>query len=457
MDSNGNYVKKNNIGALGQLSVLTENGLTFSTPSYASSSNGENRISNPDAIFSYTKLITLVMEIEYYYSSNTPEQNIAKLSNQYYGINNALFTFENKVAFERTIPNSDDKFHLVNFGLKELPRNINRLSNLSKKQLAARGDENSIADNPSPFFIDHAQNKIDLGHLMFGLDGLIYSYADTGYNYKNFQITKSNDLTGYVADVFTAAAERRIFNQYGRQKLGRGKFYYPDVDDPNRFYDISASEADLYGDIDPFGIYRAWKFFKNPANFITYKLNNGIDSSTPLKLSFLLSYYYDPAYDATLPNKYPINANYKKRFFNFCVGYDGNGNLIDNPSANASNLVYQGFIEKNAALNKYEWAADIITHVSVEALRKRGETFAHFWYQKCINETYTGISLAVPYFYKLKSGELSKPVRFERPNQLSIIGDLSNAINQFTNPLELEFVMFKFLNYIKLEFNNEDS
>ena len=433
MDSNGNYVKKNNIGALGQLSVLTENGLTFSTPSYASSSNGENRISNPDAIFSYTKLITLVMEIEYYYSSNTPEQNIAKLSNQYYGDLNNRFSLVTKAAFERTIPDSDDKeIYSPPPSIVAEYRNLNKISKASLAILTSHADENSIGDNPSPFFKDADQNKIDLGHLMFGLDGLIYNYADTGYNYKNFQITKSNDLTGYVADVFTAAAERRIFNQYGRQKLGRGKFYYPDIDDPNKFYDISASEPDLFGDIDPFGIYRDWKYFSVPINYTAYKLANGIDADTSLKLSFLLSYYYDLAYDAALPNKYPINANYKKRFFNFCVGYDGNGNLIDNPSANASNLVYQGFIEKNVALNKYEWAADNLNHISVEALRKRGETFAHFWYQKCINETYTGISLAVPYFYKLKSDELSKPVRFERPSQLSIIGDLINAINQFT-------------------------
>lgn len=459
LDNNGEFKEKTDISQTGgNLFVNTDDGKTYCSIQTAALTNVNVKIkeSNAQSIFQYTNLIDYVKEIERI-NPESPEKTIARLSNYYYGFySNRADLFES-IALDRAVPHADDKGYTWD-GLF-VYNSIDGIDKNVKDVLTSNADENSIADNPSPYFIDPLGKKIDLGHLLYGLEGLIFDYVDTGYNYKNFQITKSNDLTGYVADVFTAAAERRIFNHYGLNKLGAGKYYYPNSDDPDRFYEISAPEADILSDVDPFGLFNALKYFNTGTNFSDYKQNNNLSQQIPLTFSFILSYYYDFNYDAqNFPLKYPIDANYQKRWLNFCRGFDGSGEVIQNPSSAPSSLVYQGFVEWNNTLSKYEWAADDITHVSVERLRARGEAFAHFWYQKCFSTAGTTIVLITSFWLflaALQEGTQDYKVRFERNGQLSITGDLSSQIGTDTDPTELEYVMFKFLQFVKVNFQNE--
>ena len=109
-------------------------------------------------------------------------------------------------------------------------------------------------------------------------------------------------------------------------------------------------------------------------------------------------------------------------------------------------------------MKKYIFLVANLNHVSVEALRKRGESFAHFWYQSITEATGTSVLLGspLPFPYLLKSGSDRFKVRFERNNIFSITGELNDHIGTFTDPSELEYVMTKFLSFLKLRFQSEN-
>jgi hypothetical protein len=137
-------------------------------------------------------------------------------------------------------------------------------------------------------------------------------------------------------------------------------------------------------------------------------------------------------------------------------------------------LINQGFIDETS----YLWLADDSNHESVSLLRKRGESFAHFWYQSknsfifgeaIITKKYEGYMppdydnpLSQGFYYDLlKRNSLDNIVRFERKGQLSLKQELSEFIENRTNvipsnvptdPEDLEFVMNKFLSFVKAEF-----
>src|SRR5690606_13133220 len=111
---------------------------------------------------------------------------------------------------------------------------------------------------------------------------------------------------------------------------------------------------------------------------------------------------------------------------------------------------------------KYIWVADDIVsgepHQSVKMLRKRAEAFAHFWYQFQYNQKAVGLVLLSDEiesngYIKLKKNNALKIIRFERPNKLTLNEPLNTYIDgMYTDNTELDWVLNKFLGYIKDKF-----
>lgn len=336
--------------------------------------------------------------------------------------------------------------------------------------LLSKGNENGIGDNPSPYIIDSFNKKIDLGHLLYGLDGLINDYNTTHANYKLLGIMSSNDLTGYVADVATAAAESRIYKNEKKNDTDLAtKFYYPINNDINRLYEISCPDADLYSDVDAFGLFNVYKFFTENPNHALIPVIKGKKIVT---IDFLFHYYYDPNFSVSNLTNYPIDANYKLRWLNFCRAYKAGDAVNSSSSSNA--LIYQGYVEN--VNGEYLWVADTPSngneHASISLLRKRLESFAHFWYQFTFNKKAIAGVLdnahfkgGVLYDALQRNSDQNNPIRFERVGQLSLPSKLSKYLeNQITNPsnaptspIEINEVMNIFLTRVKAEFNNEKS
>ena len=100
-------------------------------------------------------------------------------------------------------------------------------------------------------------------------------------------------------------------------------------------------------------------------------------------------------------------------------------------------------------------------HQSVKKLRKRAEAFAHFWYQFKHNENaiggvLSGGNLDLLIYPDLKKNNIDEKIRFERPNKLTLNEPLNTFIEgEYTDNTELDWVLNKFLGYIKDNFMEE--
>lgn len=431
------------------LFVYTADGVTYCTLRAANATGADLEIyerSPIHAVYSTEEYIEMVEHVEDKLGG-TAAQIISRIRNHYYGFWDGSYT---GTKFNLAIPSSP--WH----GLQEFDTNwgipVKKVlidQNIFNR-LTAHADENGIQDNPSPYIVDPANNKIDVGHMLYGLDGLIYNYASTGGGFRNFQIYRSNDFTGYIADVFPAAAESRMYKNNEQANLKEA--HWPTTNDIDRLYEIDAPLPDLYSDADAFGLYNAYKYFVIDGN--------PLPPGGSLTFSFLMAYYYDPYYDELDLINYPVDANYKRRWRNFCKKYDCT--TTTNPARVPEYYItqYQGFIEETfPGSGTYYWAADPPSHISREVLRRRAETFATFWYQSRV--AFAG---AQAQFFKglpnlLESGTSAKKVRFERDFSITASNETLNPASPYaiklgndTDPDEIDYLIDKFLAWVKAKF-----
>lgn len=300
------------------LFVVSYDAKSFATSRYAQQAGSYDVVQrNPNrAVYSVSEFIDMLKEIERVFDEPVAT-TVTRLRQHYYG----YYDYQTRPGEKDQgwFPKANIQQFALEMAIPMAPISNGLLGNVGMPyplidpdvyfKLIARADENGVADNPSPYLKepDSPLKKIDIGHLLYGLDSLINNYENTFWGYaENYGIKISNILTGSIADVFTPAAEARIYRNEQNYKIE--EFYYPDNLDYNRLYEISAPFADLYSDVDAFGIYNAWKFFTSGSNFIVYKQNNSIPANAQLTFSFLLNYYYDSGYDPdNLPLKYPID------------------------------------------------------------------------------------------------------------------------------------------------------
>jgi hypothetical protein len=446
--------------------VYTADSKTFCSFRTATQTGVDKNIKQRDpnrGVYSMSEFIEMLEEVERVYDEPVKD-TITRLRKYYYGYFDV--NTRNSINPKNDLVGTVLQNFLEN-AIPDAPAVFLGLIGVSEEiaiKLKSQADENGIEDNPSPYIIEPKTNKkIDLGHLLYGLDGLIHNYESTGIYFQRFGLKYSNDFTGYVADIFIASGEGRVYTNNHKDKLEG--FYYPDSYDLDRLYDISAPIPDLLSDVDPFGLYNAYTYFQ-----FDQSENDHLPPGGKKKLSWLFKYFYDQNYDPLNTVLYPIDANYKKRWLNFCKGYYS--------KINPTELIYQGFIEQ--VNGTWEWKADNINHASVLKLRERGEKFSHFWYQKSMGNYGTTLYATTGALYSaIKTSQFSSEfviinnletgndsiknpngVRFERVGSLNpdIVSrsELNTFIGEQTSTEELDYVLNKFLNYVKTQYNNEN-
>jgi hypothetical protein len=309
-------------------------------------------------------------------------------------------------AFDASIPkarySAPNKMNLLpnpyNHGKEEPLREYVRLAPevLSKvaggkeayHHLVAAADENGIGANPSPYVrvINTASpipiHNIDLGHLLYGFEAWQLGQNATGPGYKAepIGIFDASDLAGFIADVITPAPE--FF--YRLQQAPESTFdspAYPLAGTSNelrRFYDVSAPEADLYGDADAIGLDNAYRSL-------------AVQSGTPtsVKLSDVLTAYYSPEPGNTrvglVCKRNPLGYHYSRRWFNVARRF----NFILPFSDYRKYFSYSD--DKIFDEREFVWIGDVLSPSLAatfgasfqgprEEFRKKSEVFARFWY-----------------------------------------------------------------------------
>lgn len=207
--------------------------------------DGATGKTDPKALIPVAKLIEYVEAVEKAYPEDAPHQIITRLRIQYY----------DGAAFQSLIPDAhyDDEYWFLN---PDISWNVSRRIDASDVNavnpeayghLAARADENGKGDNPSPYIVLASGERIDLGHMLLGLDALLHPRV--GDPYATFGVP-SIDPSSWVADIGIAAVWMTQHEETG-QCDSPVKLAAPDLE---AYYRISAPTEDLLGDADSFGM-----------------------------------------------------------------------------------------------------------------------------------------------------------------------------------------------------------
>jgi hypothetical protein len=122
------------------------------------------------------------------------------------------------------------------------------------QHLTAQADENARGDNPSPYIVMPGGERIDVGHLLLGLDALLHPRTRDPYTTAGIP---NIDPSSWVADLGIASVWMTVHEESGSP--------HDDVVNPpaspnlTTYYNKSAPVEDLLGDVDSFGLHAQWQ------------------------------------------------------------------------------------------------------------------------------------------------------------------------------------------------------
>ena len=188
---------------------------------------------DPNALIPIADFIAYVEAVEVGYPKDTAADIVTRIRQLYY----------QGSAFERLIPGARSKDGNLTRMTSE-----DRIGADAQRHLAARADENATQDNPSPYIVLANGSQTDVGHLLLGLDALIHTAAPAD-PYKSFGVP-AIDPASWVADLGIAAVWMEQ-HEKGQQPESPRKLASPDL---AAYYQMSAPDQDLLGDIDSFAL-----------------------------------------------------------------------------------------------------------------------------------------------------------------------------------------------------------
>lgn len=213
---------------------------------------------DPNALIPLNDFIRYIEAVERAYPQDGPEETLARIRRQYYG----------GLAFSRLIPGSPthevvgtrrvfnrqmgEMYETPITQVRELEES--RIGGDAYRHLTARADENAQGDNPSPYLVLPNRERIDVGHLLLGLDALLH--PTTLPPYSSFGVPNI-DPSSWVADLGIAAVWMTHHEEEGSP--------HDDVVNPpssanlSTYYQKSAPEEDLLSDVDSFGMHAQWQ------------------------------------------------------------------------------------------------------------------------------------------------------------------------------------------------------
>lgn len=214
--------------------------------------------SNPRALIPITDFIGYVEAVERGYPGDTPEEILTRIRTQYY----SGFAFESlipgapylQVVGTRTVYSRQmgDVYEVPITRARRLEESA--IGTGAFEHLTARADENALGDNPSPYIVMPNGNRIDVGHLLLGLDALLHPRV--GAPFTNYGVPNI-DPASWVADLGIASVWMTEHEESGSP---HGDVVNPpSTSDLITYYNKSAPVEDLLADVDSFGLHAQWR------------------------------------------------------------------------------------------------------------------------------------------------------------------------------------------------------
>ncbi len=218
---------------------------------------GPTGSSDPNALIPLAGFIGYVEDVERGYPGDTPAQILTRIRTEYYS----------GFAFETLIPGAP---YQERIGTRRVfsrqwgeevevpitrPRRIEEsaVGAPAYQHLTAHADENALGDNPSPYVVMPGGNRLDVGHLLLGLDALLN--PSTGSPYSNYGVPNI-DPSSWVADLGIASVWMTVHEETGSP---HGDVVNPPATaDFDTYYNKSAPPEDLLADVDSFGARAQW-------------------------------------------------------------------------------------------------------------------------------------------------------------------------------------------------------
>ncbi len=214
---------------------------------------------DPNALIPVADFISYIEAVERAYASDTPEEVLTRIRQQYYS----------GLGFDELIPDAPrmetvrpGRLYTTPSGVPMGPfsyvppdirqrRFDQRIGAAAYTHLTARANENAVGDNPSPYIVMPDGSRIDVGHLLLGLDSLVHPRTSDPYTAYGIP---GIDPASWVADL-ALASYWTTYHQNNGSPAGDAPVR-PTSADFNTYYAASAPNEDLLGDADSFGTFQ---------------------------------------------------------------------------------------------------------------------------------------------------------------------------------------------------------
>ncbi len=203
---------------------------------------------DPLAIIPIEYFVQMVNGVERAYPGESPRDIVTRIRLLYYGGNRD--SYENQKAFHNLIPDAKDTAYVDVGNDSEVTRD--KVGSHIYNYLTARGNENAIGDNPSPYIKLRNGELIDIGHLFLGIDAL--NHPRTGDPFAAYDVPNIDPAT-WAADLGIAVVWHvaHLENEKPHPKAPK-KAHEMTTPSIAGYYELSAPEVDLLGDVDAFGV-----------------------------------------------------------------------------------------------------------------------------------------------------------------------------------------------------------
>ncbi len=208
-------------------------------------------MSDPNSLIPIADFIRYVESVEKGYPNDRPSDTVTRIRVSYY----------TDIKFRRLIPNANNTELGYGIGrggsltLRNVDRELRRgeIDEEAYRHLTAHADENAKADNPSPYIQLASGERIDVGHMLLGLDALLHPVTSAPFTVFG---VPNIDPSSFVADLGSASVWMTKHEESGSAPSDAPiKHSNPDL---NEYYRMSAPEEDLLGDVDTFGVHDQW-------------------------------------------------------------------------------------------------------------------------------------------------------------------------------------------------------
>lgn len=216
-------------------SLLAHQNAHESRPRSAGGPAAIHRCATTDPVIRIDDFVRYVEGVEDAYPSDSPEQIVTRLRELYYG----------SIPFSILIPMAP--------GVHPPGLNDGDLDGETRDRLTSHADENSSGDNPSPYVLLPNGERVDVGHMLLGLDALLH--PTTIPPYSSFGMSNI-DPSSWVADLGIASV---WWTMYERGTPHGDMPRRPSSPTLEAFYQMSAPVEDILGDADSFGLHAHWE------------------------------------------------------------------------------------------------------------------------------------------------------------------------------------------------------